>query len=125
MLLDTNALSAWAESDPGLLRVPRPDRPWFLSSIALGEYRFGLLQSTRRAELERWLEQVEAVCITLVLDATTARPYARLRAAVTRAGHAVPYHDLWIAASADQHGLEVVSRDTHFDLIPGVRRIGW
>lgn len=42
MLLDTNAISAWAEQDAGLLKISRGDRPWFLPSIALGEYRFGV-----------------------------------------------------------------------------------
>ena len=41
MLLDTNALSAWAEQDAKFLGVLRGDRPWYLPSIALGEYRFG------------------------------------------------------------------------------------
>ena len=51
MLLDTNAISAWAEQDAGFLRVLRGDRPWYLPSIALGEYRFGVVNSTRR---EAW-----------------------------------------------------------------------
>src|ERR1700753_3966327 len=54
MLLDTNAISAWAKGDAALWSALRPDRPWYLPSIALGEYRYGLLKSTRRNELERW-----------------------------------------------------------------------
>jgi len=125
MLLDTNAISAWAEEDGGLLAVLRADRPWYLPSIALGEYRFGVIQSTRRAELERWLEQVEAACVVLAPDGETARRYAVIRNALRTAGIQVPDHDIWIAAVADQHGLEVVSRDAHFDKMPGIRRIGW
>ena len=37
----------------------------------------------------------------------------------------MPYHDIWIGALALQHNVEVVSRDAHFDAMPGVRRIGW
>ena len=95
------------------------------AAIALGEDRHGLLKSTRRAELEAWLESVEAACVVLAADETTARHYAELRRALdTRRGE-VPYHDLWIGALALQHNVEVVSRDAHFDLMPGVRRIGW
>jgi predicted nucleic acid-binding protein len=32
---------------------------------------------------------------------------------------------IWIAALAEQHGMEVVTRDAHFDRVPGIRRIGW
>lgn len=37
MLLDTNAVSAWAEGEPGFFSGVRHDRPWYLSSIVLGE----------------------------------------------------------------------------------------
>lgn len=125
MLLDTNAISAWAEQDAGVLGVLRGDRPWYLPSIALGEYRYGVINSTRREALEHWLEEVEAACVVLAPDAITASHYARIRDTLRRAQTPVPYHDIWIGALAMQHGLEVVSRDGHFDKMPGVRRIGW
>jgi predicted nucleic acid-binding protein len=125
VILDTNAISAWALNDAGLLGVLRGDRPWYLPSIALGEFRYGVLKSTKRAELEAWLEQVEAACEVLAPDATTARHYAELRRDTGEARGQIPYHDLWIAALARQHGLAVVTRDAHFDHIPGVQRIGW
>jgi predicted nucleic acid-binding protein len=125
MLLDTNAISGWAEQQAGLLKVLRNDRPWYLPSIALGEYRFGVVKSTRREALEQWLEHVESACTILSPDATTARHYAVIRDLLARAKTPIPYHDIWIAALAEQHGLEVVTRDAHFDLVPGIRRIGW
>ncbi|KAB2641354.1 MAG: type II toxin-antitoxin system VapC family toxin [Verrucomicrobia bacterium] len=125
MLLDTNAISAWAKGDAALLQALRPDRTWYLPSIALGEYRYGLLKSTRRAELEAWLESVEAACVVLAADGATARHYAELRRALDAGQGEVPYHDIWIGALALQHNVEVVSRDAHFDKMPGVRRIGW
>ncbi len=125
MLLDTNAISAWAKGDTALWSALRPDRPWYLPSIALGEYRYGLLKSTRRHELERWLEQIEAACMVLAADALTAQHYANLRLALDGKPAEAPYHDLWIGALALQHDLDVLSRDSHFDRMPGVRRIGW
>jgi len=125
MLLDTNAISAWAEQDAGFLEILRSDRPWYLPAIALGEYRFGVVSSTRRAALEQWLAEVEAACVVLAPDAGTARHYAAIRDTLRRANTPIPYHDIWIAALAEQHGLEVVSRDAHFDRVPGIRRVGW
>jgi tRNA(fMet)-specific endonuclease VapC len=102
-----------------------PDRIWYLPSIALGEYRYGLLKSIRRAELETWLGSVETACVVLAADGATARRYAELRHALDSRREEIPYHDLWIGALALQHNVEVVSRDAHFDQMPGVRRIGW
>jgi len=69
------------EGDADLLWALRPDRPWYLPSIALGEYRHGLLKSTRRAELEAWLESVENACAVLAADASEipAHPPGRSR----------------------------------------------
>jgi tRNA(fMet)-specific endonuclease VapC len=125
MLLDTNAISDWAEQDSGVLYILRTDRPWFLPSIALGEYRYGLLASTRRVAHESWLVEIEAVCTVLNPDADTARHYAEIRHALMQANTPIPYHDIWIGAMAKQHDLPVVSRDAHFDRISGIRRIGW
>jgi predicted nucleic acid-binding protein len=125
MLLDTKAISAWAEQDEGILAALRGDKPWYLPSIALGEYRFGVVNSTRRDALEAWLAEVETACVVLAPDAITARHYAIIRDGLRRAKTPIPHHDIWIAALTEQRGLEVVTRDAHFDRVPGVRRIGW
>lgn len=125
MLFDTNAISALAEGDLALLRVLPGDRPWYLPSIALGEYRFGLMKSIRRAALETWLEEIEEACTVLMPNEVTARYYAVIRGILERSHTPIPYHDIWIAALAVQYGLPVLSRDAHFDRISGIRRIGW
>src|SRR5215203_4546644 len=68
MLLDTNAISAWSKDDAGLWKAMRADRSWYLPSIALGEYRYGVLKSLHRGELEHWLDAVEKSCVVLSAD---------------------------------------------------------
>jgi predicted nucleic acid-binding protein len=125
MLLDTNAISALSKPDAALHRVLRGDHTWVFPSIALGEFRFGLMSSTQRVELENWLDEMEAACSVLAPDQVTARHYAEIRDALQRAHTPIPYHDIWIGALALQHSLPVVTRDAHFDRIAGIRRIGW
>ncbi len=55
----------------------------------------------------------------------TAQQYANLRIAIPEKANNVPSHDLWIGALALQHSIEVLSRDTHFDRMPGIRRVEW
>ena len=121
MLFDTNAISAWAQGDMALMRVLPGDRPWFLPSIGLGEYRFGSMKSNRRVALESWLEGVEAYCTVLMPDEVMARHYAGIRYALERSHTPIPYEDIWIAALAIQYGLPVVTREAHFSLISGIR----
>ncbi len=125
MILDTNAISAWSKNDRELLKLWRGDQGWQLPSIALGEYRFGVISSRYRETLEAWLEEIETFCAILAPDAATARHYAAIRDELHRAATPIPYHDIWIAALSRQHGFDVVSRDTHFDRVTGLRRLGW
>jgi tRNA(fMet)-specific endonuclease VapC len=37
----------------------------------------------------------------------------------------IPENDIWIAATAKQHGLTVASRDNHFDYIDGLSTQHW
>jgi tRNA(fMet)-specific endonuclease VapC len=34
-----------------------------------------------------------------------------------------PLNDVWIAALCRQHGLPLLSRDRHFDVVPGIKRL--
>jgi tRNA(fMet)-specific endonuclease VapC len=60
VILDTNALSAFADGDKGLLRVIRDEEELALPVIVLGEYLYGIHRSSRRAQYERWLADTVA-----------------------------------------------------------------
>jgi predicted nucleic acid-binding protein len=42
-----------------------------------------------------------------------------------RMGKPIPANDLWIAALCRQHSFPLSSRDRHFDVVPGIKRIEW
>jgi predicted nucleic acid-binding protein len=93
--------------------------------IVLGEYKYGIRQSRNRTRYERWLAEAIASCRVLVVDQGTAGLYAEVRDELKRSGRPIPGNDLWIAALARQHALPVISRDQHFDFVPGLQRVGW
>ena len=123
MILDTNALSAWAE---GLTAVEAPFRAadrLVIPSIVLGKYYFGIRQSLYRDRYENWLRQYLPLVEIAAVTPETADIYADIRLKLKRQGTPIPSNDTWIAALARQHALPVLSRDTHFDAVDGVRRI--
>ena len=61
----------------------------------------------------------------LVCDAQTSEHYGELKSSLRRQGTPIPENDLWIAASAVQHSLTLVSRDVHFDSIPDLELERW
>jgi tRNA(fMet)-specific endonuclease VapC len=72
VILDTNALSAVANDEPAVVRVYSQAASMELPVIVLGEYRFGIGQSRRRSEYEKWLR--ELIAATRVLLATCQVP---------------------------------------------------
>lgn len=125
MILDTNAVSAVADDEPGAVRLFTDAASIELPAIVLGEYRFGIAQSRRRKEYERWLEQLIAVTRILPVDQETTGHYAQVRSELKKAGKPIPSNDLWIAALCRQHRLPLMSQDAHFDAVPGVHRVCW
>ena len=125
MILDTNALSAFVDGDAGVGAVLRGAAQAAIPVIVLGEFRYGIAASRHRRTYQAWLEtQLTHFDILAVTDETAA-VYAALRVTLRRSGQPIPANDAWIAALALQHRLPVLTRDQHFDAVPGLRRQGW
>jgi hypothetical protein len=121
-LLDTNILSE--------LRRPKPERKvlafvaaqpldlLYISAVALAEIRFGIelvTDATKRAELNDWLTHMVRPMFEQRVLPVTEDVMFKWRLLVEdgrQAGHTFSQPDLIIAATALQHGLTVVSRDT-------------
>lgn len=125
MILDTNALSAFVDGDAGVGDVLRRQPRAAIPVIVLGEFRYGIAASRRRAAYEAWLQSHIPHFDILEVTDDTAVAYAALRVALKRKGRPIPANDAWIAALALQHRLPVLSRDEHFDVVPDLERRGW
>jgi len=124
-LLDTNAISEWVRPrpDPGIaawLDEVDEDRT-YLSVITLGELRKGverLAGGRRRDRLDEWLTSELPDRFgdrTLPVDAAIADQWGRVLARADAAGTPVGGIDALIAATAIEHGLQVVTRNAgHF-----------
>ena len=125
MILDTNALSAAADNDPAIIPpLARADQI-AIPVIVLGEYRYGIAQSRHRASYAEWLKSLLHDCLVLDVNESTALHYADITLELKQKGRPIPTNDIWIAALCRQHSLPLLSRDQHFDLVPGIKRIGW
>jgi len=125
LILDTDALSAIAEGAREASRQFSRARRVAIPVIVLGEYRFGIAQSRHQPEYERWLGGMVSVCNVLEVSEETAIWYAEIRGQLKEAGTPIPSNDVWMAALCRQHTLSILSRDRHFDLVKGVRRLDW
>jgi predicted nucleic acid-binding protein len=125
VILDTNALSALADGDTELAAKLGDTAHLALPAIVLGEYRFGIMASRHRKAYEAWLTEHLPLFDLLPVDDQTAKHYAGLRHDLKRLGRPMPENDLWIGALSLQHRRPVVSRDAHFQRMPGIRAETW
>jgi len=125
MILDTNALSAIADDDREVIAVLSHAEQMAIPVIVLGEYRYGIAQSRNRASYESWLAGLLNDCMVLDVHEPTTHYYAEITLELKRKGKPIPTNDIWIAALCREHSLPLLSRDRHFDLVAGTKRIGW
>lgn len=125
MILDTNALSAFADGEESVGEILRQQPRAAIPVIVLGEFRYGIAGSRHRGAYEEWLDSQLRHFDLLAITAETTIPYASVRGMLKRLGRPIPANDAWIAALAMQHRLPILSRDEHFDVLPDLRRITW
>jgi tRNA(fMet)-specific endonuclease VapC len=123
MILDTTALSAWADGDPACRDAFLAATRLVLPVIVLGEYLFRIRQSKFRSRYEEWLATNLPMAEILPVTANTSGIYADARLWLKLNGTPIPSNDLWIAALTLEHRLPLLSNDTHFDRVPGLQRI--
>jgi tRNA(fMet)-specific endonuclease VapC len=94
----------------------------FISVISIGELRAGFLKGTRRRRNEELLRRFITAARTRVLnvDEETTERYAVIHDHLRREGTPIPLNDLWIAATAWQHGLRLQTFDEHFLRVPQI-----
>jgi len=122
ILLDTNAYAAFKQGQPDAVEIVQRATRLAISSTVLGELLAGFAVGSRevknRAELQQFLDS-DRVHI-LPVDDGTAAYYATVYRLLRSKGHPIPTNDMWIAASALQHGYALFSYDGHFQYVDGL-----
>ena len=91
MILDTNALSAWAEGLAAVEAALRSADRLVVPSVVLGEYYFGIRQSRHRIRYEEWLRRY--LPLAEVATVTSATADADIRLQLKRVGKPIPAND--------------------------------
>lgn len=116
ILLDTSAYSAFLRGHDGVAAALRRADEIYLSATILGEllagFRRGAHRRKNESELETFLSSPRVHVADV--DRETAERYAVILNALRREGTPIPTNDLWIAATAMQHGLRLVTTDAHY-----------
>ncbi len=125
--MDTNAYSAFKAGDGAVKRLLEEAEQIIVPVVVIGELMAGFMQGNRlsanTAELDEFLRQ--AGIVVHEISTADAHRYASLVKALRVAGTPVPVNDVWIAAVALAEGARVLTRDAHFQKLPGIVPISW
>ncbi len=119
VLLDTSAYSAFMLGHPEVkVALQRADEI-YLTPVVLGELLAGFIRGKWRRKNEREIRAFLSSPRVQVIDVDeeTAQRYAVILNGLWKAGTPIPTNDIWIAASAMQHGLRVLTRDAHYQKV--------
>ena len=120
VLLDTSAYSAFFRGHPPIETCLQKAEEIVLTPIVLGELKAGFARGQHTQKNERELEAFLSSprVQVLGLDEGTAQRYAVIVNTLWKAGTPIPTNDIWIAASAMQYGLEILTTDAQFQHVP-------
>lgn len=121
-VLDTNAYSAAIRGHRAVLTHIRFSREIFVPSVVVGELLYGFRLGERFQEnVARLQAFLERPGVSLAeAGYTTADRYGLVSASLRRKGRLIPVNDIWAAAHALELGADLLSSDSHFDLIDGL-----
>lgn len=94
-----------------------------LSPFTIAEERYGWLKAKWPPERIAASEQRLRSFLLIPLDLDIVARYAQLRVDCEQQGLSFGYHDLWIAATAIERGLILVSCDKRQCSIPGIQAV--
>jgi predicted nucleic acid-binding protein len=122
ILIDTSFYVAFKKGEKSSVDTVRKAAEIGFSTVVIGELLAGFRCANRVADNYRELEQFldSSRVAVLSVDEETAEYYARIFQELREKGKPVPTNDLWVAATALQHGFALATYDVHFSAISGI-----
>jgi tRNA(fMet)-specific endonuclease VapC len=122
ILIDTNIYSSALRGMPEITEVLRQVVHIGITAISIGELYSGFKGGNREQENRRELGLfLDSPRVTLYhIDEYTAEYYCAIVDQLKTRGTPIPTNDIWIAAIAFQHGLQLFTLDKHFSRIEGL-----
>ncbi len=122
--IDTSAYTALMAGDHRIADVLSSSEAVILPTVVIGELLDGFLNGTRNQENRRILRRFQARPRTVTVPVTeaTAEWFAEIKRGLRLRGRPIPINDVWIAASCMEHGAILLTLDSHFEAVDGLRR---
>ena len=122
ILIDTNIYTEILNNNKTIIHHLQTADEIGLSVISIGELMFGFRNGKKFLENKSIFDRYCSKPRVYVhdIDHETIDYYSEIKYQLKIDGKPIPSNNIWIAATAMQHGLRVLSFDKHFQYIKGV-----
>ncbi len=122
IILDSCAYSAFLKGHDKVKSVIQISDEIYINSIIIGEllsgFALGNREERNRDILLKFLKSPRVK--TVAVNNETSERYAVIINYLRKNGMPIPTNDIWIAASAMEYGLKVITSDKHYLNIPHI-----
>lgn len=123
--LNTNIVIRLFKNDPVVTRKLAGLSTSYLPTPVIAELLFAARNSSRPKENLKTYNGFIDACSVLNITRETANHYSAIRLDLRKKGSPIPENDLWIAAICIEQNLPLVTGDSHFNNIEGIKVIKW
>jgi tRNA(fMet)-specific endonuclease VapC len=122
VMLDTSAYSAYLRGNEDVKRAIQEADEIYLNPVVLGELYAGFARGGKEKKNREILREFLASprVQVAVIDEETAERYTAIIIYLWSKGAPIPTSDLWIAATAMQYGLKLITTDGHYRNVPQI-----
>ena len=125
LLLDTNIVIALLNGDGTIPPRLNAAEMVGISVTVIGELLYGAKKSHHVQDNINKIKRFVHRCSIYSVNEDTAEFYSTIKAELTKKGNPIPENDIWIAATARQNDLTLVTGDGHFDKVQHLNREQW
>jgi predicted nucleic acid-binding protein len=123
ILLDTNAYSEFMSGNKLVFEYIIEAEEVYLSTVMLGElfagFHGGKKCTKNKEDLKIFIEKDGIKIINVSLE--TAEIFGEIKSGLSKKGKMIPLNDIWIAAHTIETGSKLITFDSHFKQISGLR----
>ena len=123
IVLDTNAYTQLLIGEEDVLDIIGTADTIYMSIFVLGELYAGFAGGKKERKNKETLNRFLLKPTAKILNATaeTAEVFGKVKQNLKKAGTPIPINDVWIAAHAIETGSTIITYDSHFKNVAGLR----
>lgn len=112
-IFDTNVIIGFMKNETKVIDFISNLSIINISTVTIGEMYYGARKSDNPQKYLKLYKEFFSLCQIFNISEVTSNYYSEIKFKLSKIGKPIPENDIWIAGSALEHELTIVTRDSH------------